>query len=72
MYILVGDFARKKNDKYIFIFFRNKSDDYLCWYIRNLENSRLKPVFGTQYPFVFVLACSEYSMDIVLSKIGVK
>ena len=31
--------------KYVFIFFfQNKSDDYLYLYIRNLENSRLKPV----------------------------
>ena len=29
-------------------------------------------VFGTQYPFVFVLAGKEYYMDIVLSKNGVK
>ena len=34
--------------KYVFIVFRNKSDDYLYLYIRNLKNSRLKPVFGTQ------------------------
>ena len=26
-------------------FFRNKSDAYLSMYIRNLENSRSKPVF---------------------------
>ena len=31
---------------YLFIvFFHNKSDDYLYLYIKNLENSRLKPVF---------------------------
>ena len=47
--------------KYVFIvFFLNKSDDYLYLYIRNLENSRLNPIFGTQYPFVFVLAGREY------------
>ena len=48
--------------------FLNKSDDYLDLYIRNLENSRLKPVFGTQYTFVFVLVGWDYEMDIVLSK----
>ena len=26
-------------------FFQNRTDDYLYLYIRNLENSRLKPVF---------------------------
>ena len=32
--------------KYVFIvFFRKISDDYLYLYIRNLESSRLKPVF---------------------------
>ena len=32
--------------EYLYIlFFQNKSDDYLYLYIRNLENSRLKPVF---------------------------
>ena len=37
-------------------FFQIKSDYYFYLYIRNLENSRLKPVFCTQYQFVFVLA----------------
>ena len=41
-------------------FYRNKSDDYLYLYIRNLENSRLKPFFGTQNPFVFVWAGREH------------
>ena len=47
--------------KYVFIvFFRNISDDYLYLYIRNLENSRLKPFFGTQNQFVFVWAGTDY------------
>ena len=43
--------------KYVFIvFFRNKKDDNFYLYIRNFE----KQFFGTQYPFVFVLAGREY------------
>ena len=36
--------------KYVLIvlFFRYTSDDYLYLYIRNLENSRLKPIFRYQ------------------------
>ena len=45
--------------KYLFIVFF-ETDDYLYLYIRNLENSRLKPIFVTQYPFVFVWAGREY------------
>ena len=30
----------------VMFFFRNKTDYYLYLYIRNLENSRLKPVFN--------------------------
>ena len=33
--------------KYVVIdFFRNKTEDYLYLYIRNLENSRLKPILN--------------------------
>ena len=42
MYILASDFLKKTIN--------------MNMYIRNLENSRLKPVFGTQYPLVFVWA----------------
>ena len=52
---------------YISFLFRNKSDN-LFLYIRNHENSRLQPVFGTQYPFVYVWAGREYLMDIEQSK----
>ena len=33
--------------KYVpsYLFFGNKTDDYFYLYMRNLENSRLKPVF---------------------------
>ena len=68
MYILASDFFEKDYKyvfkleirvrcseflafKYVFLFFRNRSDDYLYLYMRNLKNS----LFGTQYPFLFVL-----------------
>ena len=38
----------------VIVFFRNKTDDYLYLYIRNLENSRLKPVF--RYT-IFIYIC---------------
>ena len=38
---------------------------YNYLYIRNLENSLLKPVFGTENPIVFVFPGREYKMDIV-------
>ena len=38
----------------VIVFFRNKTDDYLYLYIRNLENSRLKPVF--RYT-IFICIC---------------
>ena len=47
---------------------KNKSDDYLNMYIKNIENSRLTPVFGTQYKFEFLWAGIEFLMDIVESK----
>ena len=45
-------------NKYL-LFFRDKPNNYLYLYIRNIENSRFKPVFGTQYLFVFVLTGRE-------------
>ena len=51
-----------------FLPFKNKSDDYLNMYIKNIENSRLTPVFGTQYKFEFLWAGIEFLMDIVESK----
>ena len=38
----------------VIVFFRNKTDDYLYLYIRNLEYSRLKPVF--RYA-IFICIC---------------
>ena len=45
----------------VIIFFKTKRMIiYFYLYIRNLENLPLKPVFGTQYSFVFVLAGRGY------------
>ena len=48
--------------------FRLKND-YL--YIKNLATSRLKPVFGTQYPFEFVLAGKKFKWILYCRKTGV-
>ena len=57
--------------KYVFIvFFQNKSDDHLYLYIRNLKNSRLKPVF--QYTISICICVGSEKILIVLSKNGVK